>query len=418
MISTPIASDDEQDQKSAESLPDHGGIHRTLSSQSRIARMRPLAYPEPMMQHQLVARGTSGTACNERTGHALAGACRARRSRGWHLHLWRDVDRRLLPAQLPEPAAARGSRPLLRYDRRGTAGRISRLQALPAGHGRPRPAGHRCRAPRLGVSRHPRRSDRDARSSRARRVDEPASSAAPLQGDRRVCRPREFQSAVRAGKLRTSLRDGRDVTTAIYEAGYGSPSRVYEAAPTGKGMSLSNYRRGGAGMRIGYSTMSSPVGLVLVAATENGVCSVKIGEQRDRARRRSAARVSRRRDRSRTKAAQRVGQGDRQAPSRRCAVARSADRCPGHGVSVEGVARAAADSVRRDPRVCRGREEHRQAQGGPRRRPRLRHQSGLPRRPLPPGRPDGRRRRRVRWGTGRKEKLLGRTRRKVRNGIR
>ena len=90
--------------------------------------------------------------------------------------------------------------------------------------------------------------------------------------------PREFQSAVRAGKLRTSLRDGRDVTTAIYEAGYGSPSRVYEAAPTGKGMSLSSYRRGGAGMRIGYSTMSSPVGIVLVAATENGVCSVKIGD--------------------------------------------------------------------------------------------------------------------------------------------
>jgi AraC family transcriptional regulator, regulatory protein of adaptative response / methylated-DNA-[protein]-cysteine methyltransferase len=89
--------------------------------------------------------------------------------------------------------------------------------------------------------------------------------------------PREFQSAVRAGRLRTSLRDGRDVTTAIYEAGYGSPSRVYEAAPTGKGMSLSNYRRGGAGMRIGFSTMTSPVGIVLVAATENGVCSVKIG---------------------------------------------------------------------------------------------------------------------------------------------
>jgi AraC family transcriptional regulator of adaptative response/methylated-DNA-[protein]-cysteine methyltransferase len=89
--------------------------------------------------------------------------------------------------------------------------------------------------------------------------------------------PREFQSAIRAGKLRTSLRDGRDVTTAIYEAGYGSPSRVYEAAPTGKGMSLSNYRRGGAGMRIGYSMITSPVGEVLVAATETGVCSVKIG---------------------------------------------------------------------------------------------------------------------------------------------
>jgi AraC family transcriptional regulator, regulatory protein of adaptative response / methylated-DNA-[protein]-cysteine methyltransferase len=90
--------------------------------------------------------------------------------------------------------------------------------------------------------------------------------------------PREFQSAIRAGKLRTSLRDGRDVTTAIYEAGYGSPSRVYEAAPTGKGMSLSSYRRGGAGMRIGYSTIASPIGEVLVAATQHGVCAVKIGD--------------------------------------------------------------------------------------------------------------------------------------------
>jgi len=88
--------------------------------------------------------------------------------------------------------------------------------------------------------------------------------------------PREFQSAVRAGKLKTSLRDGRDVTTAIYEAGYGSPSRVYEAQPTGK-ISLSNYRRGGAGMRIAYSMIESAVGQVLVAATDEGVCAVKIG---------------------------------------------------------------------------------------------------------------------------------------------
>jgi AraC family transcriptional regulator of adaptative response/methylated-DNA-[protein]-cysteine methyltransferase len=90
--------------------------------------------------------------------------------------------------------------------------------------------------------------------------------------------PREFQSAIRAGRLRASLRDGRDVTTAIYEAGYGSPSRVYEASPTGKGMSLSDYRRGAAGMRITYSTITTPIGEVLVAATGNGVCSVKIGE--------------------------------------------------------------------------------------------------------------------------------------------
>jgi AraC family transcriptional regulator of adaptative response/methylated-DNA-[protein]-cysteine methyltransferase len=90
--------------------------------------------------------------------------------------------------------------------------------------------------------------------------------------------PREFQAAVRADKLRSSLRDGRDVTTAIYEAGYGSPSRVYEASPTGKGMSLSRYRRGGAGMVIGYSTVASTFGQVLVAATADGVCSVKLGD--------------------------------------------------------------------------------------------------------------------------------------------
>ena len=91
--------------------------------------------------------------------------------------------------------------------------------------------------------------------------------------------PREYQAAIRADRLRTSLRDGRDITTAIYEAGYGSPSRVYEAAPTGRGMSLTSYRRGGAGVRIGYSIIPSAVGRVLVAATVNGVCAVKIGDR-------------------------------------------------------------------------------------------------------------------------------------------
>jgi AraC family transcriptional regulator of adaptative response/methylated-DNA-[protein]-cysteine methyltransferase len=109
--------------------------------------------------------------------------------------------------------------------------------------------------------------------------------------------PREYQAAVRADRLRTSLRDGRDVTSAIYEAGYGSPSRVYEAAPTGKGMSPSKYRRHGEGMSITYSIVQSPIGRVLVAATENGVCSVKIGESdapliQDLRREYSAAEVS------------------------------------------------------------------------------------------------------------------------------
>ena len=109
--------------------------------------------------------------------------------------------------------------------------------------------------------------------------------------------PREYQAAVRADRLRASLRSGRDVTSAIYEAGYGSPSRVYESAPTGKGMTPSAYRRHGAGMRIGYSIVPSPIGRVLVAATEHGVCAVKIGDTdaslvRDLRQEYSAAEVS------------------------------------------------------------------------------------------------------------------------------
>ena len=90
--------------------------------------------------------------------------------------------------------------------------------------------------------------------------------------------PREYQAALRAGRLRSSLRNGRDVTSAIYEAGYGSPSRVYEASPTGRGMSPSRYKRGGAGMHIGYSIVPVPLGHVLIASTDQGVCSVKLGD--------------------------------------------------------------------------------------------------------------------------------------------
>jgi AraC family transcriptional regulator of adaptative response/methylated-DNA-[protein]-cysteine methyltransferase len=89
--------------------------------------------------------------------------------------------------------------------------------------------------------------------------------------------PREFQAACRADRLRASLRRGRDVTTAIYEAGYGSPSRVYESGAA-RGMSPSAYRRHGAGMQIAYSIVASPFGRLLVGTTANGVCAVKLGD--------------------------------------------------------------------------------------------------------------------------------------------
>lgn len=89
--------------------------------------------------------------------------------------------------------------------------------------------------------------------------------------------PREFQAACRADRLRASLRRGSDVTTAIYEAGYGSPSRVYESGAA-RGMSPSAYRKHGAGMQIAYSIVFSPFGRLLVGTTMNGVCAVKLGD--------------------------------------------------------------------------------------------------------------------------------------------
>lgn len=91
--------------------------------------------------------------------------------------------------------------------------------------------------------------------------------------------PREYQAACRADRFRRELRAGRDVAGATYEAGYGSPSRVYEAAPTGNGMAPAAYRRGGAGMEIGFTTVRSPLGWLLVAATPRGVCAVKLGDR-------------------------------------------------------------------------------------------------------------------------------------------
>jgi AraC family transcriptional regulator of adaptative response/methylated-DNA-[protein]-cysteine methyltransferase len=89
--------------------------------------------------------------------------------------------------------------------------------------------------------------------------------------------PREFQAACRADHFRTALRRGQDVTTATYEAGYGSPSRVSANKPTGAGLTPSAYRKGAPGAVITYAVAASALGRLLVAATAAGVCAVKLG---------------------------------------------------------------------------------------------------------------------------------------------
>lgn len=76
-----------------------------------------------------------------------------------------------------------------------------------------------------------------------------------------------------------ALRGGVPVAGAIYSAGYGSSSRVYERHPTGRGMTPAAYRRGGAGARITYTVAASPLGRLLVAGTAKGLCAVKLGDQ-------------------------------------------------------------------------------------------------------------------------------------------
>ena len=88
--------------------------------------------------------------------------------------------------------------------------------------------------------------------------------------------PRDYVAACRRRRFLDALRGGHRVTDAVYEAGYGSPSRVYGAFHL-PGMTPATYARGGAGARIAWLTTTSPVGRLLVAATERGLCFVEIG---------------------------------------------------------------------------------------------------------------------------------------------
>jgi len=90
--------------------------------------------------------------------------------------------------------------------------------------------------------------------------------------------PRQYADAKRLGVLKTQLRKGDDVTTALYEAGYGSSSRLYERANGQLGMTPATYRRGGQGMQIGYTIVDSPLGRLLVAATKRGISALYLGD--------------------------------------------------------------------------------------------------------------------------------------------
>jgi AraC family transcriptional regulator of adaptative response/methylated-DNA-[protein]-cysteine methyltransferase len=93
--------------------------------------------------------------------------------------------------------------------------------------------------------------------------------------------PAEYARARRFDGFKQALRDGAAVTDAVYAAGFGSGSRVYEHSDRLLGMPPARYREGGAGVAIRYTTIASPLGRVLIAATTRGLCAVTIGDDDD-----------------------------------------------------------------------------------------------------------------------------------------
>jgi AraC family transcriptional regulator, regulatory protein of adaptative response / methylated-DNA-[protein]-cysteine methyltransferase len=90
--------------------------------------------------------------------------------------------------------------------------------------------------------------------------------------------PRQYVESFRLGQFKQRLLEGETVTGALYDAGYQSSSSLYGRTSVQLGMTPTIYRKGGEGMQIGYTVVESPLGYVLVAATERGVAAVRFGD--------------------------------------------------------------------------------------------------------------------------------------------
>lgn len=88
--------------------------------------------------------------------------------------------------------------------------------------------------------------------------------------------PRQYADSLRRERLRDGLRSGEEVTFALYAAGYGSTSRLYESVHDHLGMTPASYRDGGAGATVMYTIVASPLGQLLVGFTEKGLCKISL----------------------------------------------------------------------------------------------------------------------------------------------
>jgi AraC family transcriptional regulator of adaptative response/methylated-DNA-[protein]-cysteine methyltransferase len=89
--------------------------------------------------------------------------------------------------------------------------------------------------------------------------------------------PREYADSCRLRLLKRNLQAGDNVTRAMYDAGYGSSSRLYEKTSSQLGMTPDKYRRGAIAATISYALADSPLGRMLIAATNKGICAIQFG---------------------------------------------------------------------------------------------------------------------------------------------
>ncbi len=94
--------------------------------------------------------------------------------------------------------------------------------------------------------------------------------------------PKDYADAHRQQRLKSALQNGSDVTGALYEAGYGSSSRLYEQSDRILGMTPTAYKEAGQGQEIHYAVGQCPLGWLLLAATSKGICAVRLGDSQAR----------------------------------------------------------------------------------------------------------------------------------------
>ena len=93
--------------------------------------------------------------------------------------------------------------------------------------------------------------------------------------------PREYADSCRMKLLKRNLQTGQSVTHALYDAGYSSSSRLYERTASHLGMTPDKYRRGAIAATIRYTSTDSPLGRMLVAATDKGICAIQFADTDD-----------------------------------------------------------------------------------------------------------------------------------------